>query len=73
MVFKNLQLLHRNRLFMKKNEKKLKRTKKSFDCIEMKNKIQAELYKVTKDLNGSDLIEFYRKDSKKWLIKKRSA
>lgn len=52
--------------------------KKKFDCVEMKNKIQEQLYEKTKELTPEQEIEYYKKQletgpfSEKWkAIQKR--
>lgn len=33
---------------------------KTFDCVEMKRKIQERIYEETKDLTRSELIDYFR-------------
>jgi hypothetical protein len=35
----------------------------NFDCVEMKRRIQAEIYEETKDLTPDQVIEYYRKSA----------
>ncbi len=58
---------------MKTKEAKSKKDKRGLDAVAMKNQIQAELYGETKNLNGQELIEFYRKKAKAGPFKKRVA
>ena len=39
----------------------MKHKNKSFDCIEMKRKIQEQIYEDTKDMDYAQLAEYYRK------------
>ena len=40
------------------------------DAVAMKNRIQAKLYKQSKDLNPDELIAFYREKAKAFPFKK---
>ncbi|MCX7044480.1 MAG: hypothetical protein NTX50_03200 [Candidatus Sumerlaeota bacterium] len=39
----------------------MKRMTKTFDCIEMKRRIQERIYEETKDMDYAQLAEYYRK------------
>jgi hypothetical protein len=39
----------------------MKRKTKTFDCIEMKRRIQERIYEETKDMDYAQLAEYYRK------------
>lgn len=40
------------------------RPPKSFDCVEMKRKIQEKIYEETKDLSRDELIDYFRRDAR---------
>jgi hypothetical protein len=40
---------------------KRRRTKKAFDCIEFKRKVQAEIYEEIKELSPEQEIEYFRR------------
>lgn len=41
----------------------MKAKKKTFDAVEMKNKIQEQLYKITKSMTAEEERVFYRKQT----------
>jgi hypothetical protein len=54
----------------KRDPKRSKRTavKKDFDCVEMKNRIQAEIYQEIKDLTREQELEYWRKGAEQgWM------
>jgi histidinol dehydrogenase len=44
----------------------MKKKKKDFDCVEMKHKIQEQIYEETKDLSDEELIEYFRKGAERF-------
>ena len=36
---------------------------RSFDCVKMKNEIQAKIYAETKDMNSSELLNYFNGSS----------
>jgi|KBSMisStaDraftv2_1062788.scaffolds.fasta_scaffold5176463_1 hypothetical protein len=51
---------------MKKRDGKRTRkktAKKPFDCVEMKHRIQADIYRETKDLTPRQELEFWRRSA----------
>ena len=41
------------------------KTEKDFDCIKMKNDIQAKIYAETKDMSSSERIAYFKADLEK--------
>ena len=39
-------------------------SKKKFDCVAMKNKVQEKIYKKTKDMSPDELLDYYVQRSK---------
>lgn len=47
------------------------KSRKTIKAVELKNKIQSDLYKDTKNLSGQELIEFYKKAGRSGPFKKK--
>jgi spore coat polysaccharide biosynthesis protein SpsF (cytidylyltransferase family) len=39
------------------------KTEKDFDCVEMKNEIQAKIYAETKDMSTEELLAYFNRHS----------
>jgi len=39
---------------------------KDFDCVKMKNDIQAEIYAEIKDMSASERIEYYKEGTREF-------
>ena len=40
------------------------KARKTFDCVEMKRKIQEKIYEETKDLNREELIAYFHRHAR---------
>jgi len=43
---------------------------KSFDCVKMKNDLQAKIYAETKDMNTTELLEYFNRETYRGVIGK---
>ena len=46
------------------------KTKKKFDCLEMKQNIQKEIYAETKNMSTKELLLYFNNNSGKRIVKK---
>jgi hypothetical protein len=44
--------------------------KKGFDCVEMKNEIQAKIYADTKDMSNEELLAYFNRPREQALFRK---
>ena len=44
---------------------------KTFDCLKMKEEIQAKIYEETKDMSSSEIMEYFNKKSQNSILWKR--
>ena len=44
---------------------------KRFDCLKMKEEIQAKIYEETKDMSSSELLEYFNRKSQKSILWRR--
>jgi hypothetical protein len=44
---------------------------KRFDCLKMKEEIQAKIYEETKDMSSSEIMEYFNKKSQNSILWKR--
>jgi hypothetical protein len=51
----------------------MKTVKKNFDCIEMKNRIQAKIYEEIKNMNTAERIAYFHISPAEDPFRKRSA